>query len=267
MISIAIPSSSLINEKDEKLKAYKVGLIARAAVIFRVEKIYIYRDPLLDESDYIKDILEYLETPQYLRKSLIPIKDSLKYAGILPPLRIASHRPKHLKIGEVRDGVVRKVGPDGTAWVDIGVKALALLRGAKEATKSARVTVRVCSTNPLVVEEAEPPEYWGYKVEKVELRDVLNEDAVITSRLGRVPSWEEIKEIAGRQKITLIFGSPEEGVQSITRRLGIEIDAEVRNIVWNMIPMQGVATVRLEEAVYASLAIINFVKCSVGGMK
>ncbi len=264
MISIAIPSSALINEKDEKLKAYKVGQIARAAAIFRVDKIYIYHDPLLDESDYIKDILEYLETPQYLRKALIPIKDSLKYAGLLPPLRIASHRPKHLKIGEVRDGVVRKVGPDGTAWVDVGVKALALLRGARKATKGARVTVRVCSTNPLVVEEAEPQEYWGYRVEKVELRDVLNEDAVITSRLGRVPGWEEIRE-AAEGRATLIFGSPEEGVQSIARRLGIEMGAEAK--IWNMIPMQGVATVRLEEAVHATLAIINFVKCSVGGMK
>jgi hypothetical protein len=264
MISIAIPSSALINEEDEKLKAYKVGQIARAAAIFRVDKIYIYRDPVLDESDYIKDVLEYLETPQYLRKALIPIKDSLKYAGLLPPLRIASHRPKHLKIGEVREGVVRKVGPDGTAWVDVGVKALALLRATK-VTKGARVTVRVCSTNPLVVEEAKPQEYWGYKVEKVELEDVLNEDAVITSRLGRVPGWEELKETAGRQKITLIFGSPEEGVQSIARRLGIEMDEKMK--IWNTIPMQGVATVRLEEALYATLAIINFVKYSVGGMK
>ncbi len=264
MISIAIPSSALINERDEKLKAYKVGQIARAAAIFRVDKIYIYRDPALDESEYIKDVLEYLETPQYLRKSLIPIKDSLKYAGLLPPLRIASHRPKHLKIGEVREGVVRKVGPDGTAWVDVGVKALALLRGAREATKGARVTVRVCSTNPLVVEEAEPPEYWGYEVEKVELGDVLNEDAVVTSRLGRVPGWEELKEAAGRQKVTLIFGSPEEGVQSIARKLGVEMEG-IR--VWNMVPVQGVATVRLEEALYATLAIINFVKYSVGGMK
>lgn len=262
MISIAIPSSALINERDEKLKAYKIGQIARAAAIFRVDKIYIYRDPALDESEYIKDILEYLETPQYLRKSLIPIKDSLKHAGLLPPLRIPSHRPKHLKIGEVREGVVRKVGPDGTAWVDVGVKALALLRA--NATKGARVTVRVCSTNPLVVEEAEPPEYWGYKVEKVELKDVLNEDAVITSRLGRVPGWEELEEIAGRQKITLIFGSPEEGVQSIARKLGIEMKG-IR--IWNTVPMQGVATVRLEEALHATLAIINFVKYSVGGMK
>ena len=73
MVSIAIPSSALINERDEKIKTYKVGQIARAAAVFRVSEIVIYRDPKLDESDFIADVLEYLETPQYLRKYLIPL--------------------------------------------------------------------------------------------------------------------------------------------------------------------------------------------------
>ena len=130
MLSIAIPSSSLINESDEKIKTYKTGMIARAAAVFRVDEIIIYRDPMLDESDYIADILEYLETPQYLRKYLFPLKNSLRFAGILPPLAIPSHKTKHLKVGEIREGVVRHVGPDGTRWVDVGLKALAQLRSA-----------------------------------------------------------------------------------------------------------------------------------------
>ena len=39
MLSIAIPSSALINERDEKIKAYKIGTIARAAAIFKVDEI------------------------------------------------------------------------------------------------------------------------------------------------------------------------------------------------------------------------------------
>jgi predicted SPOUT superfamily RNA methylase MTH1 len=254
-ISIAIPSSALINEKDEKIKTYKVGLIARAAAIFRVEEILIYRDPVLDESDFIADILKYLETPQYLRKQLIPIKKTLRYAGVLPPLRIPSHKPKHLKIGEVREGVVKKVGPDGTAWVDIGVSALALLRG--KASRGARVTVRVCSTKPLVVEEAKPREYWGYRVSIVELEELLKRnDLVITSRKCSTASIGEISALD--DNITLVFGSPEKGVFEIAERLGLEIDAKC----WNFIPLQGVETVRLEEAIFATLAIINFVKRS-----
>jgi len=255
MISIAIPSSALINEKDEKIKAYKVGQIARAAAVFKVREIIIYHDPKLDESEFIADILEYLEMPQYLRRHLIPIKPSLRYAGVLPPLRIRSHTPKDLKIGEVREGVIRKVGPEGTAWVDIGVKALALLK--TNSKSGARVTVRVCSKKPLVVEESKPVGYWGYKVKKAELGDLLRQNVVVASRKGSMPG---VKEITSLENPVLIFGSPQEGVHEIASRLGVEISARC----WNLIPRQGVETVRLEEAVTAALAIINFMK---GGMK
>ena len=256
MLSIAIPSSALINETDPKIKTYKVGMIARACAIFRVNEILIYRDPKLDESDFIKDVLEYMETPQYLRKYLIPIKPSLRYAGVLPPLRIPSHKPKHLKVGEIREGVVRRVAPDGTCWVDIGVDALASLKPKRKLKRGARVTVRVCSKKPLVVEEAKPEEYWGYKVKKVELRDILKRNnVVVTSRKCEVVCLDELRQTLKRP-LTLIFGSPEEGVFEIAERLGVKIDTKC----WNTVPNQGVETVRLEEAIFATLAIVNIVK-------
>jgi len=253
MLSVAIPSSALINETDPKIKTFKVGMIARACAIFRVEEIVIYRDPKLNESEFIKDVLEYAETPQYLRK-YIPIKRTLRYVGVLPPLKIPSHKPKRLKVGEIREGVVVKVAPDGTRWVDIGVKALAPLKNSN-AKRGARVTVRVCSKKPLVVEEAKPEEYWGYKVKITELRDVLKRrNVVITSRRCDVPSLDELKSL--KTDLTLVFGSPEEGVFEIAERLGVEVEG----ICWNTIPMQGVETVRLEEAIYATLSIINYVR-------
>ncbi|MET1124752.1 MAG: putative RNA uridine N3 methyltransferase [Archaeoglobaceae archaeon] len=249
MLSIAIPSSALLNETDEKIKTFKVGMIARAAAVFRVDEIVIYRDPRKDETEFIREVLEYMETPQYLRKYLFPLRTSLKYAGVLPPLAIPSHRSKHLKVGEVREGVIRHVAPDGTRWVDVGVKALAPMRSDKP--KGARVTVRIVSTKPLRVEEAEPEEYWGYRVKEMELEEVLKrEDVVITSRRCEVPKLEEI-----RRDVTLVFGNPEEGVFEIAKRMGIEISAEC----WNTVPLQGTRTVRLEEAIFATLAIVNFV--------
>ncbi len=250
-MDIAIPSSTLINEKDEKIKLFKIGMIARACSIFKVKCIYIYPDPALNETHLIKEVLEYLETPQYLRKYIFPLKENLRYAGILPPLKIPSHKPKDLKIGEVREGIIVRVAPDGTAWADIGMDALALYKG--KAKKRARVTVRVCSKKPLVVEEASPDEYWGYEVRKADLEDLLKrEDAVVTSRKGRVPLPEEM-----RKKNLLIFGSPIEGVQEIARKLGLKVE----NVdVWNMFPDQGTQTVRLEEAVLGSLALMNYAK-------
>ncbi|NOY11913.1 MAG: hypothetical protein GXO67_07540 [Archaeoglobi archaeon] len=257
-MEIAIPSSSLINERDEKIKVYKIGMIARAAAIFRVKVIHIYKDPALDESGLIREVLEYLETPQYLRKYLFPIKGSLRYAGVLPPLRIPSHKPKDLKIGEVREGVIVRVAPDGTAWADIGMKALALYRG--KAKERARVTVRVCSKKPLVVEDAQPEGYWGYRVRKARLEDLVKRrDAVVTSRRGKVPEPVEVA-----RKGLLIFGSPSEGVHEIAERLGVSLNGVD---VWNMFPDQGTQTVRLEEAVMGSLAITNYLRYVEGGMR
>ncbi|WP_456368933.1 putative RNA uridine N3 methyltransferase [Geoglobus sp.] len=257
-MDIAIPSSSLINERDEKLKVYKIGMIARAAAIFRIRRIYIYHDPLLDEADMIREVLEYLETPQYLRKYLFPIKRSLRFAGVLPPLRIPSHKPKDLKIGEVREGVIVRVAPDGTAWADVGAKALALYRG--NAKERARVTVRVCSKNPLVVEDAQPDGYWGYRVRKARLKDLVKrKDAVIASRRGNVPHLRDVAK-----KGLLIFGSPAEGVHEIAERLGVSLKGVD---VWNMFPDQGTQTVRLEEAVMGSLAITNYLRYVEGGMR
>jgi hypothetical protein len=250
MRAIAIPSSALINETDEKIRAYKVWQIARAAAIFRIGKIYVYHDPRKDDSDYIIEVLEYLETPQYLRKHLIPLKKSLRYAGLLPPLSIPSHRPKHLKIGELREGVVRRVGPDGTSWVDIGTEALAAMKASKPV--GARVTVRVCSKKPLVVEEGRAEEYWGYRVERAKLKNLFREGVVLSRRGERISIQN--KNLYNR---VLIFGSPIEGVMEIAQRLGIEIPSGIPII--NTIPDQGTETVRLEEAIIASLAVMNVV--------
>ncbi len=254
MVSIAIPSSSLINENDAKIKAYKVGQVARALAVFRVDNIFIYKDNILDESDYISTLLRYAVTPQYLRKKLFSVNSNLRYAGVIPPLKIPSHKPKTLKTGEVREGVIRLVGPDGTRWVDIGQKALALLKGCENLERGARVTVRVCSKKPLVVERVKPHEYWGYEVKVVKLEEVLrNEEVVVTSKRGTVPSIEEIKSL---RNPVFVFGNPKEGVQEIAKRLNLKLENAK---IWNFVPFQGTETVRLEEAIFATLSIYRFV--------
>lgn len=50
-------------------------------------------------------ILQYLECPQYLRKSFFPQHDDLRYAGVLNPL----DSPHHMKADETpkyREGVI-----------------------------------------------------------------------------------------------------------------------------------------------------------------
>src|SRR5674536_400237 len=86
-IQLAIPSSLTIETADQKIKTYKVGQIARAAALFRVNRIAIYRDPAHDDSRFIAAILQYMEAPQYLRKLLFPRSNELRYIGVVPPLK------------------------------------------------------------------------------------------------------------------------------------------------------------------------------------
>ncbi len=68
-IQLAVPSSLTIETADQKIKTYKVGQVARAAAIFRVHRVTIYRDAAYDDSLFIASILQYMEAPQYLSKA------------------------------------------------------------------------------------------------------------------------------------------------------------------------------------------------------
>jgi predicted SPOUT superfamily RNA methylase MTH1 len=94
-LSIAIPASVISDTPHLREKTGKIGLIGRAAAIFRVDEIIVYPDNAnVDQHrdlEFIALLLNYLETPQYLRKRTFPIQPNLEYAGILPPLRTPNH--------------------------------------------------------------------------------------------------------------------------------------------------------------------------------
>src|SRR5208283_2335956 len=111
-LAIAIPASVISDTPHLREKTSKIGLIGRAAAIFNVDEIIVYPDnPKTDQQrdlDFISLLLCYLETPQYLRKSLFKLEPSLQFAGILPPLRTPHHpvsgKTRDLKVGEYREG-------------------------------------------------------------------------------------------------------------------------------------------------------------------
>jgi len=90
-LSIAIPDSCLSDENTNLGKTRKISIFARACAIFEVETIFIYRDNGSEEdSKLLLTILKYLDTPQYLRRSVFSKVNELKYAGVLHPLKIPS---------------------------------------------------------------------------------------------------------------------------------------------------------------------------------
>ena len=111
-LSIAIPDSSLKDEKKHENKTRKIFQIARAAGIFQINNIIIYKDGKEFESDskLLSTILRYLETPQHFRKRLYPKSGLLQFVGALSPLKIPNQiltsDPRKIKKNDIREGVV-----------------------------------------------------------------------------------------------------------------------------------------------------------------
>jgi hypothetical protein len=259
-----------MESRDERVRTLKVGMIARAAAVFRVDRIVIYRDEEFDDSRFISRVLQYAETPQYLRKRLFPRERALRYVGILPPLR-TPHHPKSskvstLKVGEYRVGlVVDEVGSDDGAWVEIGVERPLPLRTAKRFSAGQRLNVRVFSLKPLAaepVDRSEIPHYWGYETEVIPDLDghVRSSERLVvaTSRLG-TPATPDLLARVVRQGqgrgLELVYGSPARGVDAFLSSETME-----GCCVINTIPHQGTETVRLEEAIFATLSQVNLMR-------
>jgi methyltransferase len=268
---VAIPDSALSDEQTRRDKSIKIAQFARACSIFRVKRIYIYHDSLSqferDDPDLLKTILRYLDTPQYLRKVLYPRMHQLEYAGILHPIKAPHHRPpediKRVKAGDVRTGVIAKV--KGQLFVEVGLGSLVPFVG--QGFEGKKVNVKFASPYPNLkaVEATEDDifEYWGYEVKEVPslgklLASAENTEVVITSRKGGYFKNVETK-LAERAKkahnILVVFGAPKHGVHDIIAKEGAS--TKPYEFVVNMFPNQGTETVRLEEAVLGTLAILN----------
>jgi len=268
--SILIPSSTTMESADMRIRTLKVGTIARAAAVFRVDRIVIYRDAEFDDSRFISRVLQYAETPQYLRKRLFPRERALRYVGILPPLRTAHHptssKVSTLKVGEFRVGlVVDEVGSDNGAWVDIGVECPLPLKTARRYEVGQRLNVRVFSLKPLAaepVDRSEIPHYWGYETEVIPNLEehVRSSDRLVvaTSRQG-TPATPDLLRQTVRQGqkhgLEVVFGSPARGVDAFLSSETME-----GCCVINTIPHQGTETVRLEEAIFATLSQVNLMR-------
>ncbi|MEM3956329.1 MAG: putative RNA uridine N3 methyltransferase [Candidatus Bathyarchaeia archaeon] len=274
-LSIAIPASIVSDVPHLREKTLKVGFIGRALAIFRVDEVIIYPDILgMDQSreqKLVSTILSYMETPQYLRKRLFRVMPELRYAGVLPPLRTPHHptrsKKRDLKIGEFRDGIVLRESKNGIL-VDIGVEEPVFIPGLR-IKRDTRVTVKVVSDgdNPkiVLVDQSEIPLYWGYRVTISKnpigqmIKSGLFDLVIATSKYGE-PFMKVKDNLLERwrksRSILVAFGSPTQGLYEIVRQEGLDL-RKISDFIVNVVPRQATETVRTEEAIYATLAILN----------
>lgn len=274
---IALPSTVVAEANSLLEKTVKIGFMARALSIFKVKKLLIYRDVSeeVDERELIGKLFGYAICPQYLRKRLFPLDPDLKYVGILPPLNTPNH-PIEKNIEELpevtyREGLV--IDRKGRkCLVDVGLEKDVVLYNARELKEGDRVILKITKKNGTIegckVKREDVPYYFGYEVYVTDfnLKGVISSFKgraliVATSRYGKnvnesVPLLvEKMKEY--RYNMLLLFGSPFRGLYELAKREGFDLDKTV-DMVLNFVPDQGVRTVRVEEALYSTLAVINF---------
>src|SRR5712692_3182618 len=263
-ICVSIPDTILEEQESLREKTAKLGQVARYCALFGVDAIRVFHDPRgRGESSFVKRVLEFLETPQYLRRRLFPLSEDLRFAGLLPPLRIPSHKakvpPGRIQAGEFREGVVLADGFSVDAGLDVSVT----LRKKERPQK--RVTLRISSASNarvegIPVDRRDVTPYWGYSVEVSGTGSLLADSAfplkVATSRHGdpvaRVARGLR-KDLEGSRGVMLLFGSPSRG---LFETVGKDLRSRVSYVV-NLFPEQNVVTARSEEAILSALYLVG----------
>jgi methyltransferase len=268
-ITVALPASLTLDIPHLREKTARIGQIGRALAIFRVEHVMIYMDqdtaPSRKEALLVEKILKFQETPPYLRRELFPVDPDLAFTGILPPLRTANHPDKKQpETGSIRDAILVSTGE--SSRVNAGfLEPVTVNARLKPKTM---VTIRLKTVRPglegEIVDPARLAIYWGLQVtrEQRALGQILKRSGhdltISTSRKGTDirEVTQPLREIWKSSKNPIIiFGSPAEGVQEILARTNDTLPSNSYNI--NTIPGQGTETVRTEEAVLGTLAVLN----------
>lgn len=201
-VSIALPSSILLNAQSPELRVYLAGQVARAAAIFRVDEIIIFDEvppppsshrrppaPSTDPAAHAPTtaettasfarLLTFLDTPQYLRKHLFPVSSDLRLVGLLNPLALPSHVSR-AETPTWREAVSVGRGQSNhpTRYADAGLDRLVELDVSVPPRK--RLTLDMTPSGPhyssavgkylfaSVASRDSPPDrddlYWGYRV-------------------------------------------------------------------------------------------------------
>ena len=268
-VTVALPASLTLDIPHLREKTARIGQIGRALAIFRVEHAMIYMDqdtePARKEALLVEKILKFQQTPPYLRRELFPVDPDLAFTGILPPLRTANHPDKKQpETGSIRDAIVVSTGE--SSKVNAGfLEPITVNARLKPKTI---VTIRLKKAPPGLEGEIVDPAglaiYWGIQVTREEraLGQILKRSGhdltISTSREGT-----DIREVThplqerwkSSKNPIILFGSPAEGIPKILARTNDTLPSDSFNI--NTIPGQGTETVRTEEAVLGTLALLN----------
>ncbi|XP_043085808.1 putative methyltransferase C9orf114 homolog [Puntigrus tetrazona] len=283
-LSVALPGSVLDNAQSLELRTYLAGQIARACGVFCVDEVVVF-DELGEDVKSIEGefrgigkkgqacvqlarILQYVECPQYLRKSFFPKHRDLQFAGLLNPL----DSPHHMRLdeeAEFREGVVvnRPNKPGKGSYVNCGTQRDVQID--KELKAGLRVTVQFNNNSKhkgVVVAPHVPRTegglYWGYSVRLAScLGAVFTEcpykdgyDLTVgTSERGKNADHVTLRPF---KHMLVVFGGLQglEASVDADENLNVSDPSMLFDLYLNTCPGQGSRTIRTEEAILISLS-------------
>ncbi|KAI9015801.1 putative RNA methyltransferase [Phycomyces nitens] len=288
-VSLAIPSSIIDGAPTLEMKTILAGQIARSLVIFNVDEIVIYQDKIqkahhkVDPNLFLARVFQYMETPQYLRKALVPLSPDLKFAGLLPPLDVPHHPGMHEQT-RYREGVTLMSNKEDGTLVDVGL--FRRVRIDKAIQPGVRVTVELApiaametrkGQKPLpakVVSPKTPREkmglYWGYSIRLASsISRVMTESPYEDGYDYMVGvsdrSAKDMYGVSGPKEFShllVAFGGPMGGLQEAIEadedlKVAGEDAAEMFDMFIDPNAQSGTRAVRLEESITMVMSVLK----------
>lgn len=276
---IAIPSSFTENLSSTMQRSFAVSNLARAAACFGVRRIYIYPDPLSTNKTVHKDvakILKYMIVPPYLKKVLFEFDDSLAYVGALPPVKLSLFQEK-VRIKDIKYPIYR-VGytfarKRGDVYLlDVGLDKPVAVRGRRPPTIALVKIVKNARKYLIgeVVDDDEAREkglYKGYSVLRskesiVSLIKKYKGVKIGLSRhgeyIGNLDLSKMREDIVSKGRSILVLGSHSYGLKEILGYYNVKQE-DIFDYYINLVFDQKVETIRVEEAVWIALSIMDFI--------
>ncbi|XP_067868200.1 putative methyltransferase C9orf114 homolog isoform X2 [Heterodontus francisci] len=291
-VTVALPGSVLDNAQSPELRTYLAGQIARACTVFCVDEIVVFDEQGEDaksvEGEFrgigrkghasvqLARILQYLECPQYLRKSFFPKHQDLQFAGLLNPL----DSPHHMRISEeseYREGVVveRPSKPKNGSFVNCGMrkevqidrKLQAGLRVTVQLHKSENSESKVVK-GTVVTPHAPRTEsglYWGYMVRLASCLSAVFTECPFKDgydlSIGTSEQGSNIDNatLPSFRHLLVVFGGLQglEASVDADQNLSLTDPSVLFHHYLNTCPSQGSRTIRTEEAILITLSALR----------
>jgi hypothetical protein len=279
-LKVFLPADLLSAYSSQEQKTVLLGTIARYCAIFKVKDLVFF-----DEGDtwkqkafdiqLLQDVLQYIATPQYLRRGSFSKVKTLTSAGLLPPLNTPNHpvEKEPLDIQLEKNDVIFRRGQienikENTTFINIGLDQP--LEMAKKPTWHIGdiVDIRITKNdNKIETEQVSPediPEYWGFTVRYDErpINEILDEEkpenyTIATSKWGidyrSISLPEKLEKEPNKRGLSLFFGPREKGLSKLLGSVD-ELFKKFDQVI-NFIPEPGTKSIRLEEAIPIVLAL------------